>query len=381
MAWNEPGGGKQKDPWGGGDQGPPDLDEAFKKLQEKLNGLFGGRGRGGSGRGDRGSFNPRLLLVALGVIAVLYFILGFYQVDQQERAVVLRLGRYIGTVDAGLHWNWPLIDSVEKVNVTKVRAIGHRSQMLTEDENIVDVAISVQYLVENPESFLLRVRAPEASLEQSMESALRHVVGSATMDQVLTAGREQIAVETQTRLQEYLNRYSTGIRVTKVNIAEAQAPAQVQEAFDDVIRAREDRERLKNEAEAYANSIIPEARGRAQRTIEEASAYREQVVASAQGEAARFTALLTEYEKAPAVTRERLYIDAIEDVFGRSSKVLIDVEGGNNMLYLPLDRIRESGATAPAGDASSGEAADVQTLDQQLERLRAENASRRREGR
>lgn len=380
MAWNEPGGGKQKDPWGGDNQGPPDLDEAFKKLQDKLNGMFGGR-RGSSGGGDAGgSVNPGVWAAVLVVVALIYFALGFYQVDQQERAVVLRLGRYIDTVMPGLHWNWPLIDSVEKVNVTKMRSLSHRAQMLTEDENIVDVAISVQYTVEDPQSFLLRVRAPEASLQQAMESALRHVVGSSTMDQVITDGREQLAVETQERLQTYTDLYETGIRVSTVNIDSAQAPAQVQEAFDDVTRAKEDRERLKNEAEAYANAIIPEARGRAQRTIEEANAYREQVLSQAQGEAARFTQLLTEYQKAPAVTRERLYIDAVEEVMSGNGKVLVDVEGGNNLLYLPLDRLSQRPA-ARDGDTGSA-AAEVQSLDEQLQRLRTGTQQPRgREGR
>ncbi|MDX9874624.1 MAG: FtsH protease activity modulator HflK [Spongiibacteraceae bacterium] len=379
MAWNEPGGGK-KDPWGGDNQGPPDLDEAFKKLQDKLNNMFGGKrgGRAGGSGSDGGSFNPRLLLVVLGVVAVLYFLMGFYQVDQQERAVVLRFGKYLETVQPGLHWNWPLIDNVQKVNVTKMRSVGHRSQMLTEDENIIDIAISVQYVVDDPQSFLLRVRAPEASLEQAMESALRHVVGSTTMDQAITEGREQIAVETQARLQQYVDRYETGIRVSKVNIESAQAPAQVQEAFDDVTRAKEDRERLKNQAEAYANSIIPEARGQAQRIIEEANGYREQSISAAQGEAARFTQLLTEYQKAPEVTRERLYIEALQDVMSKASKVIVDVEGGNNLLYLPLDKLmeRRSDSATTSDGAPAGE-----TLEQQIDRLQRTAPARMREGR
>jgi membrane protease subunit HflK len=375
MAWNEPGGGNQKDPWGGRDQGPPDLDEALRKLQEKLNGIFGGKQRTPSG--GEGGGSGVLFAVVLAAVAVIYFALGFYQVDQQERAVVLRLGRYLETVNPGLHWNWPLVDQVTKENVTKVRSLSHRSQMLTEDENIVDVAISVQYTVARVEDFLLQVKQPEASLAQAMESALRHVVGSAAMGQVITEGREQIAVDVQQRLQQYLDVYKTGIQVAKVNIEEAHAPAQVQEAFDDVTRAKEDRERLKNEAEAYANSIIPEARGRAQRQLEEAAAYREQVVARAQGEAARFESLLAEYRKAPEVTRNRLYIDAVQSVLGSSGKVLVDVKGSNNLLYLPLDRMTQGGAAASSG----GGVGEVPLLGDQMQTLRTENRIRGREGR
>lgn len=375
MAWNEPGGGNQKDPWGGRDQGPPDLDEALKKLQERLNAIFGGKRGGGNSGSDRGG-SGMLFVVALVAVALIYGALGFYQVDQQERAVVLRLGRYMETVNPGLHWNWPLIDQVTKENVTKVRSLGHRSQMLTEDENIVDVAISVQYTVARIEDFLLQVKQPEASLEQAMESALRHVVGGAVMDQVITEGREQIAVDVQQRLQQYLDNYKTGILVAKVNIEEAHAPAQVQEAFDDVTRAKEDRERLKNEAEAYANSVIPEARGRAQRALEEAAGYREQVIARAQGEAARFDDLLVEYRKAPEVTRNRLYIEAMQSVLGNSSKVMVDVEGGNNLLYLPLDRMMQGSPSAAAATGS-----DVPMLGDQMQSLRNESRIRGREGR
>ncbi len=375
MAWNEPGGGNQKDPWGGRDQGPPDLDEALRKLQEKLNGIFGGKQRptGGGASGGSGA----LFAIALVVLGLIYFALGFYQVDQQERAVVLRLGRYLETVNPGLHWNWPMVDQVTKENVTKVRSLGHRSQMLTEDENIVDVAISVQYTVASVEDFLLQVKQPEASLAQAMESALRHVVGGAVMGQVITEGREQIAVDVQQRLQQYLDTYRTGILVAKVNIEEAHAPAQVQEAFDDVTRAKEDRERLKNEAEAYANSIIPEARGRAQRHLEEAAAYREQVIARAQGEAARFENLLGEYRKAPDVMRNRLYIDAVQSVLGSSSKVMIDVKGGNNLLYLPLDRMTQGGASTGVGSA----AGEMPLLGDQMQSLRTDNRVRVRESR
>ncbi len=382
MAWNEPGGGKNKDPWGGGngDQGPPDLDEAFRKLQDRLNGLFGGKGGQGSGSGGSGgSFKAGgalfggLLVVAL----VVWALFGFYQVDQQERGIVLRLGVYHDTVMPGLHWNPPLIDNVTIVNVTRMRSIGHRAHMLTEDENIVDVNISVQYRVVDPIKYVLRIRNPEASLEQATESALRHVVGGTEMDLVITEGREQIAIEVQDRLQSYVDLYETGIQVSQVNVLDTQAPAQVQDAFDDVTRAREDRERLRNEAEGYANTVIPEARGRAQRIIEEANAYREQVVARAQGEADRFDRLLAEYRLAPEVMRERLYIEAMQNVMSNTSKVMVASESGTNLLYLPLDKMVQrssesrAGNTRSAGSSAGASDADVRVMtDRVLQQMR-----------
>ena len=352
MAWNEPGNnGKDQDPWGGNrrpngqDQGPPDLDEALGKLIEKFNGLFGGSGnKGTSGSDGSGASAPngKIILFGAAVVLVLWAGMGFYTVDQQERSVVLRLGKYSETVQPGLQWNPPLIDNVTKVNVTAVRDVDLRALMLTEDENIVQVGLSVQYIVSNPKDFLLEVRDPEGTLLQATESALRHVVGGSEMHSVLTEGRALLALDIESRLQNYLNGYQTGLEVIKVNIENTSAPSQVQDAFDDVIKAREDEQRVKNEAQAYANGIVPEARGRAQRVNEEALAYREQVVARAEGEATRFTKLLTEYQKAPEVTRERLYIVAMEDVLSNASKVMVDVKGGNNMMVLPLDQIMKN---------------------------------------
>lgn len=380
MAWNEPGGGNQKDPWGGGDKGPPDLDEALKKLQDKLNSIFGLKsgGKGSDSSTGSGTSLPSgglLAVIAIGALLI-YGALGFYQLDQQERAVVLRLGRFHEVVKPGLHWNWKFIDQVYPVNVTKVQSLSHKSVMLTEDENIVEVSISVQYRVADPEKYVLRVKSPEGSLEQATESALRHAVGGTAMGQIITEGREQIAVEVQQRLQQYLDAYHTGILIAKVNIENAHAPAQVQEAFDDVTRAKEDRERLKNEAETYANGIIPEARGRAQRQIEEANGYREQVVARAEGEAARFENLLAEYRKAPEVTRQRLYLETMQTVLGNTSKVMVDVSGGNNMLYLPLDKIINS------ADRSSGVTVqEVQPLADPAQALRRDSTRTRGEAR
>jgi membrane protease subunit HflK len=349
MAWNEPGknNGKNRDPWGhrhSGDanQGPPDLDEALGKLIEKFNGMFRGNG-GGKDKEPSSARAPsgKLMGFILGIVAVVWAGMGFYTVDQQERAVILRLGKYLETVNPGLQWNPPLLDDVSKINVTAVRTHDHSALMLTEDENIVEVGLSVQYLVSNPKDFLLEVRSPENSLAQATESALRHVVGSSKMDAVLTEGRAELAEQVQARLQTYLDNYQTGLDVSKVNIENTSAPSQVQDAFDDVIKAREDEQRVKNEAQTYANGVVPEARGKAQRLIEEANAYREEVVARAEGEATRFIKLLTEYQKAPQVTRERLYIVAMEDVLSNSAKVLVDVESGNNMMVLPLEQIMQ----------------------------------------
>lgn len=382
MAWNEPGGNNQ-DPWGGkrGNDGPPDLDEALKKFQEKLGGIFGGGGGGSgssSGGGLSGAAMGAIFLLAVGV----YGLFGIYQVNEQERAVVLHLGVYSETKEPGLRWNLPLIDSVNLVNVTKLRLHSARGEMLTEDLNIVDVNLSVQYLINDAQSFILNVRDPESTLVQATDSALRHVVGSTEMHEVLTEGRERIAIEVQARLQTYLDNYQTGITVGTINVEDTSPPREVQAAFDDVNKAREDEERLKNEAQTYSNGIIPEARGAAQRVIEEATAYREQVVARAVGEAKRFEQLLTEYNKAPQVTRERLYLDAVQEVMANSSKVLIDVEGGNNMLYLPLDKLVNSAASSVISSEVSPELVREIT-DRVTDQLRREaiTTNRRREAR
>jgi len=381
MAWNEPGGGNNsRDPWGGGNQGPPDLDEALKKLQQRLGGLFGG---GGSGGGGGGGASASVLFVLLGGALLIWALMGFYQIDEQERAVVLRFGKYHATARPGLQWNPPLIDEVIRVNTTKVRAASFREIMLTQDENIVEVRMSVQYVLDDVKNFVLEVREPESSLQHAAQSALRHVVGGMTMDLVLTEGRAQIALEVQERLQNYLTSYTTGIRVSKVNVDDSKPPTQVQAAFDDVIKAREDEERVKNEAQSYANGIVPEARGRAQRAIEEANAYKEEVIANAEGEADRFLNLLAEYRKAPVVTRERLYLDAVQNVLANTSKVMVDVEGSNNMMYLPLDKL---GAGAAGQAMRRGGGLDVSPNDlreltdlvtEQLRRDTAAQQSRR----
>jgi membrane protease subunit HflK len=376
MSWNEPGGGNKgpRDPWGGGDQGPPDLDEALKKLQEKLGGIFGGKGSAGGGGGSGGV--PGALIGVLAAAALLVWgLMGFYQVDEQERAVVLRFGKYFDTVQPGLQWNPPLIDEVIKVNTTKVRAASFREIMLTQDENIVEVKLSVQYVIDDPTSFVLKVRDPEISLQHASQSALRHVVGDTGMDLVLTEGRARIGSDVQQRLQSYLEVYGTGIRVSKVTVDESKPPTQVQAAFDDVIKAREDEERVKNEAQAYANAVVPEARGLAQRQIEEASAYKEQVIANAQGEADRFNKLLAEYRKAPEVTRERLYLEAVQGVYSNASKVMVDVEGGNNIMYLPLDKLAEQSRSRPTGSVNIDSATIRELTNAVTEQLRRDAAA------
>jgi membrane protease subunit HflK len=406
MAWNEPGNndndpwnpdkkpenGRQQepknDPWGRqqgkNDQAPPDLDEAFGKLMEML-GVKKKRGGGSSNGGPNlgGKLSSGLIAIAAIGLFALWASTGIYQVDQQERGVVLRLGKYHETVMPGLHWNPPLIDSVTKVNVTKVRSMDHKALMLTLDEAIVEVGVSVQYSVSEPKDFLLNVRSPEESLSQAVESSLRHVVGSTEMDQILTEGRQILAEEMKERLQGYINDYGTGLLISKVNVENTQAPSQVQEAFDDVIKAKEDEQRVRNEAESYANGIIPEARGRAQRIREEAEAYRSEVVARAQGQADRFDRLYQEYVKAPEVTKQRIYLETMEGIYREASKVVIDSESGNNMMYLPLDQLMKQRPASTGANLSSLESANIGVLtDQVIDELRKrQNSTVRREGR
>ena len=345
MAWNEPGGNNQgdKDPWGNkNDQGPPDLDEAFKKLQNNLSQMFGGKsgGSGGSGGGSSLKMNSGMIggLIILAIVG--WALSGVYTLDEKERGVVLRLGKVNDEILLpGLHWNPPIVDQVMFESVTDVKSIQHNSEMLTEDENIVKVNMQVQYVVSDVKEYLLRVSNPVQSLYQSTESALRHEVGSAVMNDVLTSGRAELGIKVKDRIQTYMNRYTTGIEVTQVVIDETAPPDAVRAAFDDVIKAREDEVREKNEATAYANQVVPEARGEAQRLVEQALGYKARVIARARGEAARFNALYAEYELAPEVTRERLYLDTMEAVMSNSTKVMVDVEGGNNLLYLPLDKL------------------------------------------
>lgn len=365
MAWNEPGGGRNDDPWGnkkddpwgrgrGNDQGPPDVDEALRKMQDQLSRIFGGKSGSGGGSGGGSGLSTQFVAILAGLAVAAYFVAGFYTLDEQERGVIFRFGAVEKTVASpGLRWRPVGIDEVEPVNVTQVRSAEHQALMLTEDQNIVDVSLTVQYLVTDPVNFVVNVRSPEDSLKQALESALRHVVGASTMDDVIGQGREAMALVVQDRLQNYLEAYGTGITVSTVNLDRGAPPREVQAAFDDVQKAREDEERYVNEARAYAEQVIPEARGDSRRILEQANAYRDQVVARATGEADRFTALLTEYQRAERVTRDRLYIDAIEEVLSNTSKVLMDVESGNQMVYLPLDKLAAGAGARAAGAQSS----------------------------
>jgi modulator of FtsH protease HflK len=350
VAWNVPGGNgdKDRDPWGQRRRpgGPPDLDQIVRNIQRRLSNLFGGRG-GGS------RFGIGLIVI---VAVALWLLSGFYIVQQGERGVVLRFGKETEITDAGPHWHLPYpIEHVEKVNVAVVWQFGigfrgnpntggrikepKESLMLTGDENIVDVGFNVQYRIASAEKYLFNVNNPEATIRQATESAVREVVGRNSMDFILTQGRPKIEADVQTLLQAILDRYDAGILISSVNMLPAQPPDEVRAAFDDVNKAREDKERQKNEAEAYANDIVPRARGKAARLVQEAEAYKAVAVARAEGDARRFTQVAGEYVKAPKVTRERLYIEAMQEVLANTTKILTDQKAGNNLIYLPLDKL------------------------------------------
>lgn len=338
MPWNQPG-GDNKDPWSGGgrqNQGPPDLDELLKKFSKKLGGF--GKGNGGSSGGGRSGNAGLVGLALLGLI--IWAATGLYIVDEGERGIVLRFGGYQSVADPGPHWHLPTpLERVEMVNMDEVRSSQHRASMLTQDENIVDVEMAVQYRIKDPVDYLFKVRFPDTTLQQAVESALREAVGKQKMDFVLNEGRQQIAAVTKDLTQEILDNYQSGLEVTTVNLQQSQPPEMVQDAFFDAIKAREDNVRFINEAEAYENGILPLARGEAARAIEEANAYKAQVSAKAEGDAGRFSKLRTEYEKAPGVTRERLYLETVEEVLGKTNKVIMDSDSTNNMMYLPLDKL------------------------------------------
>ncbi len=343
MAWNDPGG---RDPWGGNQGGgnPPDLDEALRKLKEKLFGAFGG-GRPGGSDSAGGGMTP--VYIFLAVLLVFWAFNGFYKVDAQEQGVVLRFGHFEKIINEGLSWQPWLIDTVTIEAVTSERQYVSTGLMLTRDENIVQVPVTVQYNIKSIGDFVLEVNDPVRTLEQATDSAIRHVVGSSTLDEVLSDGREVLRLAVRERIQRYLDSYESGINIIDVTVQRGAPPDQVTAAFDDVVAAAADRDRLIDEAEAYRNGVLPVARGGAQRQIEEAQAYQGQLVARAQGEAARFDQLLVEYRRAPEVTRQRLYLDAMQSVLSNTSKVLLDTDGGNNLLYLPLDRMIQGGAAVP----------------------------------
>jgi membrane protease subunit HflK len=358
MAWNEPGGSGNKDPWSGrgSDQGPPDLDEAFKNLKKKFGDFLGGSKGAGTGGGAGGAGSLGIGVIAV-VLAVIWLISGIYTVDEGKRGVVLHFGAYSETTMPGLRWFPRFIQSVEVVDIENIRGINigfaagaanrttpgatvsRESLMLTQDENIVDVKLAVQYKVKSASDFLFNVNEPEVTLRQATESAIREIIGKNEMDFILKEGRTEITAQSRELIQDILDRYKSGLQVTSVNLQDAQPPEPVQDAFADAVKAREDSERVKNEAETYSNDIIPRARGNAARQLAEAEAYKEKVIAEAKGEASRFEQVFAEYRKAPEVTRKRLYLESMESVLGNSSKVMVDVKSGNNIIYLPLDRM------------------------------------------
>jgi modulator of FtsH protease HflK len=363
---------------GGGDgrkpDGPPDLDEILKKANEKISGLFGNKNSGrrpnssGGGSGpSMPSISPQFaaggMLIAAFIAVGLWLASGFYQIVEGQRGVVLRFGKFAKETTAGLNWHlpWP-IENVEKVNLSQVRSVdvgfrgsqktrdAKQAQMLTEDLNIIDITFSVQYFLTDAKAYLFNHRKPEDAVIQAAETAMREVVGKRKMDFLLNQGREEFAAATQKLMQDLLVRYGTGIQISKLNLQTVAAPEAVNEAFQDVVKAQQDRDRFINEGQAYANRVIPEARGRASRLLEEASGYEQSVLARAQGDAARFTSVVAEYNKAPGVTRERLYLDMMQSVLGNTSKVLVDQKAGSNsLLYLPLDKL-----VAGTRDAAGG---------------------------
>ena len=378
MGWNEPpGGNKGKDPWGnrGNDEGPPDIDEIIRRMQRGFGGLFGNK-PGGVGGGQ----SPMNWLIVLVVLVGLLIYLMSYAIDEQERGVVLRFGEYVTTLQPGLNVRMPPpIEKVIRINVGQVRTLTHKASMLTQDENIVDVEVAVQWQISDPADFIFNVNAPPATLRQVAESAVRRVIGKNKLDFVLTEGRGQITQDQQKVMQEILNGYEAGILVVTVEMQPAKPPEQVKAAFDDAIKAREDEQRLVNEAEAYANEIIPRARGAAARLREESNAYKTKVIAKAEGEASRFVQLLTEYERAPAITRERLYLDSIEAVMSATNKVMIDADGSNSLMYLPIDQLLKNRPNSGLDDIIPREFKPDNPEAESLQNIRDRVSSRLRE--
>ena len=379
MPWKEPGKGS-KDPWNSGEQ-PPDLDEVFQNINRRLKSIFGGSGgrrnteSSGGGNGSGG---------ILGIIVVALLLWSGWNsvhiIDQAERGVVLRFGKYNRTLEPGINVTFPSpIESLDKVNISNVRSVEDRGQMLTEDENLVELNFTIQYRVLAAQDFLFEVRDPELTLQSAAESALRESIGNNRMDTILAgAGREKVAQDTERVLQETLDLYNAGIQVTEFTLKDVNVPLQVRDAFSDVNKAREDRQRFIEEARVHANSVVPEARGQAARLLQEAEGYKQATIALAEGEAMRFGLVLNEYQKAPQVTRKRLYLQTMENVLGRSSKVFLDAESSGNVLYLPLDKM--SGVPDAAGRSNmpplvapqSGEGSDGSS---------SSNRTPRREGR
>ena len=337
MAWNDSGNGK--DPWKRDDDAPGDLDQIVKNWQRKLGGMAGGRKGGGTGSAN--AAGGWLLFVLL---TVAWMFTGLYRVDEAERGIVQRFGAYTVTTMPGLHWHLPYpIEMVDIVNTNAVDNYTLITEILTADEAYVLVSLVVQYRRTNPVDYSFNVVDPDQTLEHVTESALREVVGTSTLETLVTERRDEIAPRTQAGLQSTLDAYGAGIEVTSTALAVLDYPEAVQAAVDDAQKARNDRDRFEYEADRYAQDLIPRARGRAARIIQDAEAYRDRVIAEAEGAASRFSALLVEYQKAPRVTRDRLYIEAVEEVYGSSNKVILDSQGSGNLLYLPIDRLIGNG--------------------------------------
>ena len=366
LSLNDPQWGRRP---GGGNQGPPDLDEIWRNLNRKLNRLLGGKGGGNgatpsSGGPSAGAMGGGAGLL-LALVVVVWIASGFYIVNEGQRGVVLRFGKFIETTMPGPRWHLPYpVEAAEVVNVAQVRTVevGYRnnvkskvlkeSLMLTDDENIIDVQFAVQYILKSPSDFLFNNRGPEDSVLQAAETSIREIVGRNSMDFVIFEGRAEVAARAQKLMQEILDRYGTGISISKVTMQNAQPPEQVQASFDDAVKAGQDRERQKNEGEAYANDVIPRARGQASRLTQEAEGYRGRVIEQSEGDASRFRQIVAEYSKAPQVTRDRLYIDAMQQIMSNTSKVLIDQKSGGNLLYLPLDKLMQGSLTG-AGEVAA----------------------------
>jgi membrane protease subunit HflK len=355
MSLNDPQWGRKG---GGSNQGPPDLDELWRNFNQKLNGLFGKRGGGGGGPTSVQPPSMRQIGGGAGLLVVLALVVwlasGFYTVDEKARGVVFTFGKYSETTSPGLRWRFPFpFQSQEIVNLSSVRTVevGYRNSvqtkvpkesiMLTGDENIIDIQFAVQYTLKDPLDYLFNNKRPDDTVLQAAETAFREVVGASKMDFVLYEGREQVANEAQKLIQEILDRYKTGIAISRVTMQNAQPPEQVQAAFDDAVKAKQDLERQKNEGQAYFNDVVPKARGAASRLTEEAQGYRQRVLANAEGEASRFNQVLTEYNKAPQVTRDRMYIETVQQIMSSTSKILLDARSSGNLLYLPLDKIMQ----------------------------------------
>ncbi|MFT5505343.1 MAG: membrane protease subunit HflK [Gammaproteobacteria bacterium] len=375
MPWNEP--GKDKDPWGQkNNDGPPDLDEIFNNLKEKFGGLFGNAGKGKmpqmpAGGGKLGGFIGFIVLI----LFVVWMLTGIYIVDEGWRGVETRFGAKTIVTQAGPHWHLPFpIEEVELINVSENRNVNVNSKMLTSDENIVVMSIGIQYNIKNAQDFAFEVRDPDSTLKQVAETAIREVVGNNDMDLIITEGRAVIGSSTKEIMQQILDNYGTGLNVITVNMDEAQPPEEVQDAFNDAIKAREDEQRIINEANAYRNGVVPQARGDAEGLLEQAEAYKTRVFKSAQGETSRFIQLLKEYERAPEVTRERIYIDTMESVLSSSPKVMLDVENGNNLMFLPLEQLLSGGRSSEDGMNAAEGNRDTHSLMDEFKR----NASRNR---